>query len=153
MYPIPLSTSHVYNRRRRIGCNDGIPLAPSLSSSISPFETGTIATVLLGGRGGPSDPVDCRPLRCKGGGKLDLTISSNALSPPDKGIDVDSPCPLTLLSWLCCRSLSRTGFFGIGGGALRSTFIDIDTAGDWLEHVRKVTSSLSESGSVSSGRG
>lgn len=42
---------------------------------------------------------------------------------------------------------------GIGGGALRATFIDIDTAGDWLEHVRSVTSSLSESESVSSGKG
>ena len=65
-----------YHCRRRTGCNDGIVFAPSISSSISAFETETIAPIFLGERG-PSDSVARCLFRPGGGvgGKLFLASS------------------------------------------------------------------------------
>lgn len=131
---------------RRVGCNDGIALVPSLSSSIKPLLLCTLALVLLGGRDGPSASVglDLGDATCAGGcrgGALDIlpVVRCRGAGNPPFGPSLDTLCitggcaadtvlsvPASLLSWLSRRSLdlvSRAGFFGTGGTGLRD---DID---------------------------
>ena len=126
---------------RRVGCRDGIELAPSSSSSIKPSVLCTPVFVLLGGRGGPLAAAESCWLcgeglneicvvRCEAGGNPALgSLDGARRTTGGRVADTVLSVAGLLLSWLARRpldSLSNAGFFGTGGTGLRDDAETVD---------------------------